>query len=1096
MNSPDYTKWHLPKGAKLRLGKGYINDITYSPDSSRLAVASSIGIWIYDAETGEELDLFMGRSAPVERLAYSPDGRFIASSSVNTSSSRVNKSVLLWDAETGKQKAILTDVGKDDISFLYSPDGSTIAVRNAKEVRLWDTGTEKHKITITHDGHINNFVYSPDGSTIATGDYTEIKLWDAATGKHKTTLLDTGHHHKFSSFLYSPDGSTIATAGGDLSDRNVWLWDVVTGEHKATLIHAGNNITFVYSPDGSTIATGDEYHRDGAVRLWDVRTGEQKTTLTHAHRVRGFAYSPDGSKITTTTTDLLPGSTGTIAEVCLWDPNTAKLQTIFTEDGSKSVYGSDGSTVTWVNSIGKPVYGWVNSIGKPIYGSDGNTIATVCYIVESESYKGYIGVCLWDAATGKHKAIFTGAGNVACFAYSPDGRTIVTGAEPLSNGTVRLWDAATGKHKATPIGHTRALSSLAYSPDGRTIATRTVFSVNPRSKITSDSTYKQEVWLWDAVTGAHKATLTEAEDIVHCVYSPDGSIIATIDGYGTQIQLWDAATGAHKTTLTVPSYGFSNLSYSPDDSTSAPTKNGYRMRLWNAVTRLLSSPLYSPDGSTIATIIDGSRVQLWDAATGEHKNTLIHTEDVISFVYSPDSSTIATIAGYQVQLWDAATGELKTTLTEHARPIKNLAYSPDGDTIVIEIDDELQLWDVVTAELKTTLTEPTGPIKNFAYSPDSRTIVVESDNKLNLWDAITGKRKTILSHDRNIRNFMYSPDGSTIAIKISGPASQGRLKLWDAATGERKAESISRVMDFACVMDFAYSPDSRILAIFYNYNNVSTEYLEVWDVDFDIGTGEYIGLWDAITGECLKTRHTGLKNLFERNVSFSPEGKTIATGSKDGTVLLWEVPPYLYQYLDINPREIHGNWRAGWALDIHTVSSRPLPSGGYDTERTEFGELVFQLKYRHDRTKIQPIAEIAAKFVEEKFAVDGHFVLPYLAAIIPIPPSDTNRDFQPVTEVAQEIGKLLSVPVRTDYLMKTKQTIPLKNLSDVESKQEQLRGAFAVQSQDLKNRCVLLVDDLYDSGTTLTEATRVLYEQGGVQHVLVLTLTRTRTGGD
>ena len=80
--------------------------------------------------------------------------------------------------------------------------------------------------------------------------------------------------------------------------------------------------------------------------------------------------------------------------------------------------------------------------------------------------------------------------------------------------------------------------------------------------------------------------------------------------------------------------------------------------------------------------------------------------------------------------------------------------------------------------------------------------------------------------------------------------------------------------------------------------------------------------------------------------------------------------------------------------------------------------------------------------------------------------------------------------------MKVKRTELLKNLPDVENKREQLRGAFAVKSQDLKNRCVLLVDDLYDSGTTLTEATKVLYEQGGVQHVLVLTLTRTRTGRD
>lgn len=207
-----------------------------------------------------------------------------------------------------------------------------------------------------------------------------------------------------------------------------------------------------------------------------------------------------------------------------------------------------------------------------------------------------------------------------------------------------------------------------------------------------------------------------------------------------------------------------------------------------------------------------------------------------------------------------------------------------------------------------------------------------------------------------------------------------------------------------------------------------------------------------------------------------------------------EATPISDQKLSINPQEIYGNWRAGWTLDTHTISSRPLQDGGYDTDRTEFGELVFQVKYRHERSKIQQIAETAAEFIKDSFTVDGYAVLPYIAAIIPIPPSDINRVFQPVTEIAQEIGRLLNLPVRTDYLMKKKQTVPLKNLSNVEDKRKQLQGAFIINTQEFKGRCVLLFDDLYDSGSTLTEVTRVLHEQGGVRHVLVLTLTRTRTG--
>ncbi len=197
--------------------------------------------------------------------------------------------------------------------------------------------------------------------------------------------------------------------------------------------------------------------------------------------------------------------------------------------------------------------------------------------------------------------------------------------------------------------------------------------------------------------------------------------------------------------------------------------------------------------------------------------------------------------------------------------------------------------------------------------------------------------------------------------------------------------------------------------------------------------------------------------------------------------------------MNINPQHINGNWRAGRTLDIHSTSSRPQV-GAYDTDRTEMGELVYQVKYQNNRGKILPIAEVAAEYVREQFSVDGYLILPYLKAIIPIPPSDINRDFQPVTEIAQEIGKLLNLSVRTDYLIKTKQTKQQKDLTDVESKRKNMHGAFVVHTQEYKDCRVMLFDDLYDSGSTLTEATKVLYDQGGVKSVFVLTLTRTRSG--
>ena len=116
----DYTQWSLPEGAKARLGKGQMSgDIAYSPDGTRLAVVSSIGIWLYDTETHQEIAMLTGPPEYVRGISFSPDGRTVVSGSSD-------ETVRLWDAVTGEEKATLSGHTGFVKSISFSPDGYRI----------------------------------------------------------------------------------------------------------------------------------------------------------------------------------------------------------------------------------------------------------------------------------------------------------------------------------------------------------------------------------------------------------------------------------------------------------------------------------------------------------------------------------------------------------------------------------------------------------------------------------------------------------------------------------------------------------------------------------------------------------------------------------------------------------------------------------------------------------------------------------------------------------------------------------------------------------------------------------------------------------
>jgi predicted amidophosphoribosyltransferase len=188
----------------------------------------------------------------------------------------------------------------------------------------------------------------------------------------------------------------------------------------------------------------------------------------------------------------------------------------------------------------------------------------------------------------------------------------------------------------------------------------------------------------------------------------------------------------------------------------------------------------------------------------------------------------------------------------------------------------------------------------------------------------------------------------------------------------------------------------------------------------------------------------------------------------------------------MNEQRLNGNWKIGWALDLHTIKSIPLDDGKFKTTYTEIGLDLNRLKYHKDYSKIDTLANFVIEFMKTRM------VTPYINVILPTPPSN-KRDIQPVEVIAEKVAESLNIIFDKNYLIKNRNTEQLKEIENQAEREKILAGAFEIRDLKYQNRKVLLFDDLYRSGTTLKEITKILYNVGKVSNVYVVTLTKTRS---
>ena len=250
--------------------------------------------------------LLEGIEGPVYSLAWSPDGRTLASAGY--------KQVKLWDVKT--KKAIRTLSGHESFVWgvAWAPDGKKIVSGSADgTTRIWkaETGEEISKL---ETGWAFCVAWSADGKQVVVGNDTGlVDIRGAETGKSVSRYQVKSDMSSIISLSWSPVGALIAVGTWD---GHIYLWDALTGEQRkeisgySTKRSDTNGIT--WSPDGSVLASA---HQDGVVRLWNGTGNLIRELRGHKDWVRGIAWSPDGHYL---------ASSGKDNKVILWNPDTGQ----------------------------------------------------------------------------------------------------------------------------------------------------------------------------------------------------------------------------------------------------------------------------------------------------------------------------------------------------------------------------------------------------------------------------------------------------------------------------------------------------------------------------------------------------------------------------------------------------------------------------------------------------------------------------------------------------------------------------------------------------------------------------------------------------
>lgn len=427
-----------------------------SHNGKTIALTDGNNITIWDSEKGKQLRTLKGHTDDVASLVFSPNNKYLASSTFNSS-------IIIWDVNSGKKICQLKDSFdySHSHSLTFGPDGYHLALSSMSDIHIWNINSGICERNLSgHWGEVLSLCYSNDGKRIVSGSVdNNVRIWDVGSLGRILTL--EGHTNTIQSISYNKTGTMVISSS---NDKTVKIWNSNTGECVKTLYLPYKIRTAALSPDGKYVATLKIFSNE--ILIWNVKTGNVIMKLEGP--LNGH-WDDSTEKVSFTTNGKLLVSSSYKGAIRIWEVKTGKVllfrnnnknhiyncSTVFSPDGNRIISISEGDSLLRYSDTftGKCI--WKKSGLDYWYGLNFSPSAKYIAIGNGKN------ILILDTIDGKLlKTLPSAGGNY--IAFSHDEKKLLT-SDYFDFDSLRIWDINKGKCIQVIEGGGKA----SFSPDGK-----------------------------------------------------------------------------------------------------------------------------------------------------------------------------------------------------------------------------------------------------------------------------------------------------------------------------------------------------------------------------------------------------------------------------------------------------------------------------------------------------------------------------------------------------------------------------------------------------------------------------------------------------